>query len=363
MFPAVAYLEWARRFHGQVRYDLATSGVPSVQLPEGDVANDANDRDVPGLLREAIARYNDVPADQAVAAIGTAHALWLAYASLVDPGDEVVVEEPGYEPLVAIARGTGAVVRRFSRRQESKFALDPAAIAAVVTPATRAVVLSSLHNPTGVRATESALCEAAYIAQSHGAHLVVDEVYAPFDDLVDDRGVFGGSAQRLAPNVVAVSSLTKCYGLGVERLGWLLGPREIVQRAEDALTATVGLLPIPHARRGLRAFAHIVQLARRARAIVGSKRERVAAWTLEHGLGWSDPPAGLFGFVTVPGATDLRPAIEHAARTRGVLVTPGVFFGAPGGFRIAWSADDASLAAGLEQLAEALRSNLSASNR
>jgi aspartate/methionine/tyrosine aminotransferase len=220
-----------------------------------------------------------------------------------------------------------------------------------------------LHNPTGARATESALCEAARIAQSRGAYLLVDEVYAPFDDLVDDRGVFSGSARHLASNVVTVSSLTKCYGLGLERLGWLLGPREIVQRAEDALTATVGFLPIPHAKRGLRAFANIVELARRARAIVGSKRERVAAWTHDLGLGWSAPPAGLFGFVSVPGAPDLRPFIEHTARTRGVLLTPGVFFGAPGGFRIAWSADDALLAAGLEELGEALRSNLPASNR
>jgi aspartate/methionine/tyrosine aminotransferase len=185
--------------------------------------------------------------------------------------------------------------------------------------------------------------------------LLVDEVYAPFDALVGDSGVFHGSARHLAPNVVAVSSLTKCYGLGAHRVGWLLGPAEVVARAEDATTASCGMLPLVHAHLALHAFARVATLADRTRALLAGRRMRVARWVEAQGLTWSSPTEGLFGLVGVPGAGDLTAVIERAAREREVLVAAGAFFGFPGGFRLAWSASDDALEEGLGRLAEALR--------
>src|SRR5262249_35007246 len=152
---------------------------------------------------------------------------------------------------------------------------------------TRAVAVTNLHNPSGVRASDEVLRAAAAAAGTRGAFLVVDEVYAPFDALVDASGVFRGSARRLAPNVVAVSSLTKCYGLSPHRIGWLLGPADVVARAEDALTATCGHLPLPYAHIGCAAFARIAELAARARSHLVGKRERAQAWAAAQGLTWS----------------------------------------------------------------------------
>lgn len=357
MFPPIAYLKWARRFHGKVRYDLATSGIPTVDLPEPDASTKeiACAVNPTALLRTAIATYNAVPVEETVAALGTTHALWLAYGSLTNPGDEILVEDPAYEPLVAIALGLGVRVRRFTRPQTTNFSFVPATIARAMSPKTRAVVLTNLHNPSGTRATDDDLRAAARAADLHGAMLVVDEVYAPFDELVDERGVFARSARRLAPNVVAVSSLTKCYGLGPERIGWLLGPPEIVKRAEDILIATSGMFPVCHARQALRAFRHIPQLAERSRGILARKRDYVARWARDHGWGWSAPTEGLFGFASIAGRGDLTELIEEAARVKGVLVTPGAFFGAPGGFRVAWSASEEDVVAGLQHLEESLR--------
>src|SRR5579859_4210132 len=101
MFPPIVYLEWARRFHPTVRYDLATSGVARVDLPESE---DAGGAEIPGdeqaraLLRTAIATYNAVSVEETVVALGTTHALWLAYVALSSPGDEILVEDPAYEP-------------------------------------------------------------------------------------------------------------------------------------------------------------------------------------------------------------------------------------------------------------------------
>jgi aspartate/methionine/tyrosine aminotransferase len=357
MFAPTRYLEWARRFYGQVRFDLATSGMPTVPLAELGVPDLQRLDDPTGWarLRGAIARYNGVAREEAIAALGTSHALWLAYASLTCPGDDVLVEDPAYEPLVRIAEGCGARVVRFARDASSGFALDAQRVARAMTPRTRVVAVTNLHNPSGVRASDEQLRALARVAEAGGAYLLVDEVYAPFDSLVDDRGVFGGSARRLGANVVAISSLTKCYGLGPLRAGWLLGPHEVVRRAEDAVTASCGMLPLAHAHLAAVAFERIDALAARARAQLSGKRARVAAWAASEGLNFSAPEEGLFGFVTLPGGEDLTPRIEAAARERDVLVAAGAFFGVPNGFRIAWSASAEVLEEGLARLAQALR--------
>jgi aspartate/methionine/tyrosine aminotransferase len=357
MFAPTRYLDWARRLYGQIRYDLATSGMPGVSTPElgGPAFEGLDDPSGWTRLREAIARYNDVPAGEAIAALGTTHALWLAYASLTSPGDEVLVETPGYEPLARIAEGVGAKVATFERAAREGYALDPERVARAMTPRTRVVAVSNLHNPTGVRTDAGVLRAIARIAEAQGAVLLVDEVYAPFDALVDGAGVFRDSSRRLAPNIVAVSSLTKCYGLGAQRIGWLLGPADVVARAEDATTASCGSLPLIHAHVALHALSRIAPLADRARSMLRGKRARVARWIDSEGLAWSAPTEGLFGLVTIPGAGDLTAAIERAAREREVLVAAGSFFGVPDGFRLAWSASDAVLDEGLVRLAEALR--------
>jgi aspartate/methionine/tyrosine aminotransferase len=230
-----------------------------------------------------------------------------------------------------------------------------------MTQRTRVVSVTNRHNPTGMRMSDDVVREVARVAAKGGAYLVVDEVYAPFDAFVDDRGQFPGSARHIAPNVVAVSSLTKCYGLGAHRIGWLLAPAEIAARARDVVTACHGALPLAHAHLGVHAFARVHFLAARARSILRGKREYVAAWVnsmAESGLAWSGPAEGLFGLVTVPGDVDLTPVIEAAARDRDVLVAAGAFFGVPNGFRVAWSSPIEALDEGLGRFGEVLKARL-----
>ena len=356
MFAPTRYLLWARRFYGNVRLDLATSGMPTVPLTELGVPDASTLSDPAGwtAAREAIAAYHDVPTNEATLALGTTHAIWLAYAALTSPGDEILVEQPGYEPLVRIAEGMGLRVTHFERPASERFVLDPDRVARACTPRTRVVVVTNLHNPGGVRAPDDVLRAIAAALAARGTTLLVDEVYAPSDALVDARGVFRGSARKLGPNVVAIGSLTKCYGLGPQRIGWLLGAPDVVARADDAITASCGILPLETTHIAVHAFGRIGDLAARARTVLAGKREHVAAWMTRHGLSWSAPTEGLYGFATVPGAGDLTAAIERAAAEREVLVAPGSFFGIPGGFRIAWSRPLPELDEGLSRLAAAL---------
>ncbi|MEA2752427.1 MAG: hypothetical protein QOI41_6570 [Myxococcales bacterium] len=357
MFAPVRYIAWATKFYGKVNLDLATSGIPYASWSDlGVPVPDLDDPAAYPAYRESLAIYNDVPVADVVPALGTSQGVFLAYASTLSPGDEVLVEHPGYEPLTRAAEGLGAVVRTYERRADEGFRVVPERVAAAVTPRTRVIVVTNLHNPSGVRTDDATLLELAKIAEARGAYLLVDEVYAPFDDL-PEAGVFRSSARKLAPNVLAVSSLTKCYGLGMHRIGWLLGPPEVVERAEAATIATCGHLPLSQAARGAVAVRHIGKLATRAKALLAGKRDVATRWaaTLQNAT-WSAPTSGLFGLVTVDDPQDLLPRIESWATDHGVLVGAGSFFGVPNGFRLSWATlPKARFEEGLAKLSTLLR--------
>jgi aspartate/methionine/tyrosine aminotransferase len=361
MLARSAYLAWAAERYGRMRFDLAVSGMPAApaEVLGKDPPRATDARPDPAewvALRAAIAAYNGVPEEGCVAALGTTQAVWLACEALTSPGDEILVEAPGYEPLTRIAESVGAAVRTFDRPAERAFELDADRVARAMTPRTKLVVVSDPHNPSGVRAGGDVLRSLAAAVAARGARLLVDEVYAPFDGFVDARGVLRGSAAGVTPDVLCAGSLGKAYGLGHARIGWLTGPAGDIARARDVILTTAGALPLAHAREGLRAFAQIGALADWARGRLGNKRERVARWVAGQGLRWSEPPGGLFGFVHLPGTGDVTGFVDRELREREVLVAPGAFFGVPGGFRLAWSADDATLDEGLARLGDALSS-------
>jgi aspartate/methionine/tyrosine aminotransferase len=353
VFARSRYIEWATTHYGKVEYDLATSGIPAAAWSELEVPVPAID-DAAGYarLRAAIAKYNQVTDAEVVPTLGTSGAIFLAYAAVLGPGDEIIVETPGYEPLTRTAEGLGAVVRTFERREEDGFRIIPELVAARVTPRTRLIAVTNLHNPSGAHADRRTLRELALVAEARSAYLLVDEVYAPFDDLPED-GVFRGGARSIAPNVIAIASLTKCYGLGLHRVGWLLGPPEVVSAAEAAIVSSAGHFPASHANLGAAAFDGIGALSRRAKALMAGKRAIAAEWAATHPkIRWSSPREGLFGLVTVPGEGDLLEKIEQTAKDAGVLVAAGTFFGAPRSFRLSWATcDDKRFREGLSRLA------------
>jgi aspartate/methionine/tyrosine aminotransferase len=352
VFGPTRYIQWAMQFYGQVPYDLASSGVPHASWSELGVATpDIGDPSLYRALPDAIAKHTCRAPEEVVPALGTSHAIFLAYAAITSPGDEILVETPGYEPLTRAAEGLGVTVRTFTRDANAGFVVEPERVAALMTPRTRAIVVTTLHNPTGVGVSDDVIRELAKIADAQGAYVIVDEVYAPFEAMRED-GVFDRSARRLAPNVIALSSLTKCWGVGNHRIGWLLGPEPVVAAARAATVATLGHFPLSHAAYAVAVFGALPQLSKRALALVAGKRELAAAWAASlPNARWSAPKAGLFGMLTLPGRGDLRPRIEELAKTSGVLVGAGSFFGAPESFRLSWATCDAAkLQRGLELL-------------
>jgi aspartate/methionine/tyrosine aminotransferase len=149
----------------------------------------------------------------------------LALAATLDPGDEVLIEHPTYEVIVDLLRYLGATVRTFERQMENGFRVDPKEIERQMTPRTRVIVLTNLHNPTGALMDETSLRAVGDIAKHHHALVLVDEVY--LEAMYEQRP---RSAYHLGEQFLVTSSLTKAYGLSGLRCGWVLATRELAQR-------------------------------------------------------------------------------------------------------------------------------------
>jgi aspartate/methionine/tyrosine aminotransferase len=199
---------------------------------------------------------------------GCSFANHLALATLVQPGDEVLVEWPTYELLTSQLSYLQAAVRRFERRQDEAWRLDPYRVEAAITPKTKLVVLTNLHNPTGALADEAAIRTIAEAAAKVGAHLFVDEVYR---ELMFDDGE-AETSFRDGANIVVASSLTKAYGLSGLRCGWILAPPMLAHHMRR-LNDLFGVHP-PHVaeRMSVIAFERLPRLRARANVLIGAGR-------------------------------------------------------------------------------------------
>src|SRR5499427_6430503 len=163
------YMHWAKG-RAKVKYDLALSGI--LNLPFADLEARIEDIDLNGEnsygyapLVDALAEHAQVPAGSVVTISGgTSMANHLAMAAAIEHGDEVLIEQPTYEPLLALAQYFGAQIRRFARPAANNYRVDLDDLKAKTTSRTRLIVLTNLHNPSSAQVDEETLREIGKIA-------------------------------------------------------------------------------------------------------------------------------------------------------------------------------------------------------
>jgi len=119
--------------------------------------------------------------------------VFLACAALLNRGDRVVIERPGYEPFAACARMAGAEIHRWERRFGRGYGLDRDAFAAAVPDGTKLVMLTNLHNPSGAFLEREEVRTLAEIAGRKGAAVFVDEIYLDACEPANRRTAFGAA--------------------------------------------------------------------------------------------------------------------------------------------------------------------------
>ncbi len=346
------YMEWAK-LSSVARFNLATSGLTTImrsefplRLEELEITGGGYGY---GPLLERIAQHTGAPLECIVTAAGTSMANHLAMAALLNPGDEVVLEHPGYGPLLDVAQYLGARVQRIHRRFEDGFALSLGEIAATITPATRLIVLSNLHNPTGALLSSETLASIGHLAHRHGAHVLVDEVY--LEMLFDQAKT---SAFSLGKEFVVTSSLTKAYGLSGLRCGWILAAPEVahrIWRLNDLFAATPAH---PAERMSVMAFDHLDQFRERARKLLAVNRPLLDAFLDSRAeLACVRPPAGTVVFPRLRHG-DPEAFFQLLREKYETSVVPGRLFEMPRHFRLGIGGPTEDLRAGLERLSAAL---------
>lgn len=344
------YMHWAKN-QRPVRYSLSGSEVehfPLERLPFAlaDLELDGASRHRYPPLREAIAAKEGVAPECVVAADGTSMANMLAMAALIGPGDEVLVEHPTYEPLLGAASFLGARIVRFRRRPETGFALESDEVARALTPATKLILLTNLHNPSGARAGEAALLEVGAL----GPRVLVDEVYrdAAFDSAPR-------SAFHLGPTFVCTSSLTKVYGLSGLRCGWILAEPALAERMWR-LNELFGVAQAhPSERLSCIALAQLDRVAAGTRERLARNRSLADSFIASRSELQCAPMQGITAFPRLldgdPEALDERLRLEFDT-----AIVPGRWFEMPDHFRIGVGGSTALVEEGLARLGAGLDS-------
>jgi hypothetical protein len=347
------YMEFAK-LRSSAKYNLATSGIMSYPLAELPVK--IEDLEINGSgpygyspLVERIARCNDVDAECVVTAAGTSLANHLAIAATFDPGDEVLIEHPTYELLESTALYLGAALKRFERRFEEGFRLDPAEVERHITSRTKLIILTNLHNPSGTYANEGTIRAIGDIAKSHGARVLVDEVY-----LESFYGHRPKPAFRSGEHFLVTSSLTKAFGLSGIRCGWVLCSPQLAYRMwriNDLYAATPAH---PAELISVIALDNLDKVGARAKSLLNANRKSLDEFIARQtALDVYRPEHGTIVFPRLKkGSVDdfvklLREKYETS-------VVPGRFFDMPQHFRIGIGGDPELTRTGLERLSLAL---------
>ena len=347
-----SYMYWAKT-SSVAKYNLATSGLGNLKLRELRVSLD--DLEITGggygyqpLIQSIGERYR-VAAESIVTAAGTTFANHLAMAALIKPGDEVLFEHPAYEPMLAAARYLGASVKRFSRTFENGFRIVPQELESLSSNSTRLIVITNLHNPSGVLIDDATLKRVGEIARRVGARVLLDEVYIEtlFEEL--PRTSF-----HLGDEFVVTSSLTKAFGLSGLRCGWIFAEPELARRMwllNDLFAATA-----VHAgeRLSVIAMQQLPEIAERSKQLLDQNRQLLNDFLdTREDLEVIRPEFGTVMFPRVRGGTadELCRLLREKYETS---VVPGSFFEMPAHFRVGIAGDTDVLKEGLDRLGKTL---------
>jgi len=321
--------------------DLAALGLPhSAPLtPDGGSAQ-------PELERRMGERLG-APGGQVMLAAGASEANACVFAALLSPGDEVLAEVPGYEPHRIVPQLFGATVRGFERPLGARPGTLAPAIESALGPRTRLIVLSDLENPTGAALEAEDLAALDALAARRGLRLLCDETFR------DAGSRPPATVAARAPHWVTTASLTKVYGLGSLRIGWVAGDaatREACRSALDSLSAGPAG---PSAALALALLPHLDSLRARTHAILAQNHAAFGRFAQRDSRFGGPAPAGTTTWREFAGADEGDRFAAFAGERFGLAIARGSYFGRARGIRITLGSEPAQFAAALEALERA----------
>ncbi|NPV56098.1 MAG: aminotransferase class I/II-fold pyridoxal phosphate-dependent enzyme [Anaerolineae bacterium] len=330
---------------------ILEAGVRSLQNGETHYTSNA------GILavREALARHllalygvQYDPVKEIILTVGCSEALYLAATALLDPGDEVIIPTPCFVSYQAGVILAGGVAVEVPSKMENDFALEPEAIAAAITPRTKAILIGYPNNPTGAVAPREALQAVLQLAEQHNLIVITDEIY---DRLVYDwQHVCFPALPGAQARTILLGGFSKDYAMTGWRIGYAAGPAEIIQGLVRVHQYTIMSAPTTAQAGALEALQSGEPYVQQMVAEYDRRRKLIVNGLNQIGLPTFEPRGAFYAFpkVSVTGLDD-ETFCQRLLQEENVAVVPGSSFGLGGeGFV------RCSYATGYDMLEEAL---------
>ncbi len=302
-------------------------------------------------LKAALATmYNTTPSC-IVTTTGGSAANFLVFYSMLRPRDEVIVERPSYQPLWLTPQSLGGKIMFCDRNPSESFLIDLNALQESITSKTKLIILTNLHNPTGKCLPRHTLQKISTLARDSHCFVLIDEIF------LDGCFTHQSSAAGL-PHVIVTSSMTKTYGLGGLRSGWIVASDDVAQHCQTAKAHTTGGSPLLTEHMSAAALLHArAQLKDRFLSFAHTNWHIVKTWVSEKPdlVEWSNPDGGLFCFIKYHSSQNSEALCKYLFDSYGVLLTPGIFFGLDGWFRLSYTCNPQVLYEALSFITDGLR--------
>jgi aspartate/methionine/tyrosine aminotransferase len=353
-FPPFEHLRFYEGVH-DVRLNISYSNVKAFTLGEFHKAlpkdldlNWTDERGSP-KLRRLIARRHGVSADRVLVTTGATEANFLVNATLVRPGDRVVVDSPIYSPLRDCAAGFGGRAVAVSRNCRDGWTLDVDRFRKAARRRAKLLVFANLNNPTSAGLGRTEIQDLADIAEESDGYVLVDET---FRDLAFANAP--PSVATFGPRMIALSTVTKVGGLGALRVGWIVAHPRLLgefKRVKDYTTICGSSVSDVLATWALKRWDFF---RRRAKGILDRNR-RAAVEALER-IPTLQGEVPRFGTVMFPHSEANVPRLtRRLLRTYKTVIAEGRFFGLADHFRIGLGGDPGEFRRGLRNLRQALQ--------
>jgi len=282
---------------------------------------------------------------------GTIGANALVYQALVGPGDTVASVTPTYQQHVSLPEALGATVNQVPLLFEDNYALEMDALAGAAKGA-KLITLVNPNNPTGAVLTDDQMRQVVEIAVANDAYILADEVYRGTNQA--DPGSSTSFAD-LYPKAISTGSMSKAFALAGLRMGWLVGPKDVLEAAEhhrDYTTISVGIV---NDHLSCIALQNADKILTRSQMIVRANHAIVSEWMAgQNHLSWVAPAGGTTALLHYPGDGPSYELAQNILSDTGVLVTPGSALGAEGTLRLGYANHSEVLRAGLPLLGDYL---------
>lgn len=318
-------------------------------------------------IAEATLRTDGIEVDPAQVLVtnGGKQAVYEAFASLLDPGDEVILPAPYWTTYPEAIRLAGAREVEVLSGADQDYLPTLAQLEAARTPATRAILLCSPSNPTGSVMSRAQLEEIGRWALEHGIWVISDEIYqhltydgVPFVSILD-------AVPGLAETTVLLNGVAKTFAMTGWRVGWMIGPKDIVKGASNLQSHLTSNVNNVAQRAALAALTGPMDDVERMREAFDRRRRTIVeALSSTDGFRVPTPKGAFYAFPDVTaalGRTIRGTRVETSAELAEVVLehaevaaVPGEAFGAPGHLRFSYALADEDLAEGMERLAALL---------